>query len=118
MLDGIRGGVILVVVDEAPVRARLRRQLLAGGHTVLGAGDGVEALHLVRRWNGAIDLVLSDAVLPRMPGAELASRVGAEFPGVPVLLMSGFDPAQLDQVVTLALQHPVSPPAGAGTPAV
>jgi two-component system cell cycle sensor histidine kinase/response regulator CckA len=126
-----RTGIILIVDDQENVRALLRRQLNDRGHTVLEAGDGAEALHLVRRRNGAVDLVLSDVVMPQMNGTELATRIGGEFPGIPVILMSAFapagvarvglgeaivpvlhkpfDPVQLDELVALALQHPVSP---------
>lgn len=128
-------GIILVVEDQEQVRALLRRELSARGHTVLEAEDGVEALHLVRRRNGAVDLVLSDVVMPRMDGTELATRIGGEFPGIPVMLMSAFapagvvrlgldaavvpvlqkpfDPVQMCEMVTLALQHPVVPRADA-----
>jgi CheY-like chemotaxis protein len=130
-----RSGIILVVDDQENVRALIRRQLNDYGHTVLEAGDGAEALHLVRRRNGAVDLILSDLVMPQMNGTELASRIGGEFPGVPVILMSAFTPAgvarvglsesivpvlqkpfdavQLGELVALALEHPVSPRAEA-----
>jgi two-component system cell cycle sensor histidine kinase/response regulator CckA len=129
-------GIILVVDDQESVRILVRRQLTDAGHTVLEASDGVEALHLVRRRNGAVDLVLSDVVMPQMNGTELADRIGGEFPEVPVILMSAFAPAgvariglgdtivpvlqkpfdtgQLLELVRLALEHPVSPRAGRG----
>jgi CheY-like chemotaxis protein len=135
MPDQPRSGIILVVDDQENVRALLRRQLSEYGHTVLEAGDGAEALHLVRRRNGAVDLILCDLVMPRMNGTELAGRIGGEFPGVPVILMSAFAPAgvarvglsesivpvlqkpfdavQLGELVALALEHPVSPRAEA-----
>ena len=133
-----RSGIILVVDDQDNVRAMLRRQLNDQGHTVLEAGDGAEALHLVRRRNGAVDLILSDVVMPQMNGTELATRIGGEFPGIPVILMSAFapagvarvglgesivpvlqkpfDPDQLGELVTLALSHPVTTPAEARAP--
>jgi CheY-like chemotaxis protein len=135
MPDQPRSGIILVVDDQENVRALLRRQLSDYGHTVLEAGDGAEALHLVRRRNGAVDLILCDLVMPQMNGTELAGRIGGEFPGVPVILMSAFAPAgvarvglsetivpvlqkpfdgvQLGELVALALEHPVSPRVGA-----
>lgn len=130
MPDHARVGIILVVDDQEGVRTLLRRELTEHGHTVLEAGDGAEALHLVRRRNGAVDLVLSDVVMPQMNGTELATHVGVEFPDVPVILMSAFTPAgvarvgvgetlvpvlqkpfeptQLAELVQLALEHPVS----------
>src|SRR5512147_2458243 len=135
MPDASPVGIILVVDDQEGVRAVLRRQLSEHGHTVLEAGDGAEALHLVRRRNGAVDLILSDVVMPQMNGTELATRIGIEFPDIPVMLMSAFvpggvtrlgdgdtvvpvlqkpfDPVQLAQLVELALRHPLPPPAGA-----
>ena len=130
MVDRARTGIILVVDDQEGVRALLRRHLSDAGHTVLESGDGVEALHLVRRRNGAVDLILSDVVMPQMNGTELASRIGGEFPEIPVILMSAFTPAgvarvglgesivpvlkkpfdegQLLEIVALALEHPVA----------
>jgi two-component system cell cycle sensor histidine kinase/response regulator CckA len=127
--DHPRIGIILVVDDQEGVRALLRRELSERGHTVLEAGDGAEALHLVRRRNGAVDLLLCDVVMPQMNGTELATRIGVEFPDVPVILMSAFTPAgvarvgvsetlvpvlqkpfepnQLAELVQLALEHPV-----------
>ena len=135
MPDHSRFGVILVVDDQEGVRTLLRRQLSDRGHTVLEAADGAEALHLVRRRNGAVDLILSDVVMPQMNGTELATRIGIEFPDTPVILMSAFapagvarvglgdsivpvlqkpfDPGQLAELVDLALQHPHSPRPGA-----
>jgi DNA-binding NtrC family response regulator len=126
-----RTGIVLVVDDQESVRALLRRELSNAGHTVLEAGDGAEALHLVRRRNGGVDLILSDVVMPHMNGTELATIVGTEFPEIPIILMSAFTPAgaarvgtgdtvvpvlqkpfdleQLAQLVDLALEHPVAP---------
>lgn len=133
-----RTGIILVVDDQESVRALLRRQLNERGHTVLEAGEGAEALHLVRRRNGAVDLILSDVVMPQMNGTELATIIGVEFPDIPVILMSAFapagvarvgvgdtivpvlqkpfDPGQLADIVALALEHPVAPRAAHRVP--
>jgi CheY-like chemotaxis protein len=138
MTDRAPVGIILVVDDQEGVRAVVRRLLSADGHTVLEAADGAEALHLVRRRNGAVDLILCDVVMPQMNGTELATRIGIEFPDIPVILMSAFAPGgvarmghgdtvvpvlqkpfdaeQLGQLVDLALQHPLPPPAGARSP--
>jgi Response regulator containing CheY-like receiver, AAA-type ATPase, and DNA-binding domains len=133
-----RCGIILVVDDQESVRAVLRRQLSDRGHTVLEAADGAEGLHLVRRRNGAVDLILSDVAMPQMNGTELATIIGVEFPDIPVVLMSAFtpagvarvglsesivpvlrkpfDPGELADLVALALRHPVAPRAGQRAP--
>lgn len=140
MGDHNRTGVILVVDDQEAVRALIRRQLTDVGHTVLESGDGAEALHLVRRRNGAVDLILSDVVMPQMNGTELASCIGGEFPEIPVILMSAFtpagvarvglgetivpvlqkpfDPNELTELVALALEHPVPRRADTRAPAL
>lgn len=133
-----RTGIVLVVDDQESVRALLRRELSDAGHTVLEAGDGAEALHLVRRRNGGVDLILSDVVMPHMNGTELATIVGTEFPEIPIILMSAFapagvarvglgesivpvlqkpfDPDQLSELVQLALQHPLGLPSDTARP--
>ncbi|HEX3274156.1 MAG TPA: response regulator [Gemmatimonadales bacterium] len=128
MPDEIGGGTVLLVDDQEGVRALLRRELTRRGHQVLEAADGSDALHLVRRRNGAVDVIVSDVVMPVMNGPELAAHIGVEFPDVPVILMSAFTPAgvarvglserlvpvlqkpfepsHLAELVALALQHP------------
>jgi CheY-like chemotaxis protein len=64
----------------------LRRQ----GHTVLEAADAAEALAAAAAHPGAIDLLLTDIVMPRMRGPELARRLSAERAGLAVLFMSGY----------------------------
>jgi two-component system cell cycle response regulator CpdR len=59
------------------------------GFKTIEAGDRVDALNLLR--NGAsADLVLSDVRMPKMDGVALAHAIRAEFPAIPVILMSGF----------------------------
>jgi two-component system, cell cycle sensor histidine kinase and response regulator CckA len=56
----------------------------------LRARHGVEAIDLLRRHPGQIDLVLSDVVMPKMGGSELAGRLPSVRPGTKILLMSGY----------------------------
>ncbi len=91
-------GTILLVDDQESVRSVIRRQLGKHGHTVLEAGDGADALHLLRWRSGKVDLVLSDVVMPGMNGTELAAVICSEFPGLPVVLMSAYAPAGLTRV--------------------
>jgi CheY-like chemotaxis protein len=81
--------VILVVDDEPSVRNVVQMSLTDAGYQVLTASDGAEALDVSRAYSGAIDLVVSDVVMPNMPGTELAERIVQERPGIRVLLMTG-----------------------------
>ncbi len=81
---------ILLVEDEDAVRNVARLVLESRGYRVLEAANGVEALELAHRHAGTIDLLLSDLVMPRMNGQQLAERLAVESPAVRVLLMSGY----------------------------
>lgn len=82
---------ILVVDDEQPIRELLGWMLGDAGHAVFEAADGAEALTFLRG-EQHIDIVLSDINMPGMDGVELSKRVSAEWPGLPVLLISGRPP--------------------------
>ncbi|BCS35342.1 hypothetical protein TBR22_A45690 [Luteitalea sp. TBR-22] len=82
--------VVLVVEDEASVLRLVRRVLEAEAMVVLSAQDAEEALLLADQHGGAIDLLLTDVVMPGMNGLELAQRVLPHRPGMRVLFMSGY----------------------------
>ena len=79
----------LVVDDEAPVREILSRQLQRLGWSATPCASGHEALRVLEQGGDAIDLVLSDVRMPAMDGGELARRVRALRPSIPIVLMSG-----------------------------
>jgi len=81
---------VLVVEDEAAVRALVRTILRSRGFRVLVAGDGREALELIAAHEGTIDLLLTDVVMPEMSGRDLAEKVLALHPRIQVLYMSGY----------------------------
>jgi two-component system cell cycle sensor histidine kinase/response regulator CckA len=81
---------VLVVDDEPVVRGVLEEVLEAAGYTVRGAGSGAEALEVIQGADGRFDLVLTDLVMPSMSGRELAERLAADDPSLPILFMSGF----------------------------
>jgi CheY-like chemotaxis protein len=80
---------ILLVEDEAQVRAIVARMLAAQGYTVLQAAHGEAALELLES-AAPIDLLLTDLIMPRMGGRELAERVRELRPGLRVLFTSGY----------------------------
>jgi two-component system, cell cycle sensor histidine kinase and response regulator CckA len=86
------------------------------GYSVLTAADGPQALDLVAHHQGDIDLLLSDVVMPKMLGREVAERVRELQPGVQVLYISGYARPVLGSQGTLEaevalLEKPFSEPA-------
>jgi two-component system cell cycle sensor histidine kinase/response regulator CckA len=85
---------ILVVEDEETVRTLAARVLSDAGYGVIRAADGSEAFGIVHDGE-RVDLVLSDIVMPRMSGVELADRLAAIRPDLPVVFMSGYTGSEL-----------------------
>ncbi|HKS06320.1 MAG TPA: MHYT domain-containing protein [Gemmatimonadaceae bacterium] len=83
-------GTILVVEDDVAVQRLTCRVLSARGYNVIAASDGDEAVKVARGYQGVIDLMLTDVVMPRMSGREVAERVGQQRPGMKVLFVSGY----------------------------
>jgi signal transduction histidine kinase len=97
---------ILIVEDETAVRRMAARALAAQGYAILEAENGAEALEVLARGDGPIDLVLTDVVMPLVNGRELGERLSAERPGLRVLFMSGYTD---DDIVRRGLLRPGSP---------
>jgi len=81
---------ILLVEDEEEVRPLIAEALRSYGYRVLEASSGAEALDLVDREEGTIDMLLSDVVMPGMNGRELSEHLLAEMPTMKVLFTSGY----------------------------
>ncbi len=84
------GGLVLLVEDEDPVRIFAARALRNKGYKVLEARTGEGALDILEEQADAVDLLVTDMVMPGMDGATLARLVRQERPGLPVVLISGY----------------------------
>jgi two-component system, cell cycle sensor histidine kinase and response regulator CckA len=84
---------LLLVEDEAAVRKIALRALRRAGYRVLEAVDGEEALRVSAEYPGAIDLVITDVVMPRVGGRDLVRRLRVERPETRVLFISGYSEA-------------------------
>jgi PAS domain S-box-containing protein len=83
------GETVVIAEDEDGLRGLLDRVLARNGYQVLTARNGVEALEAARSRRGEVALLLTDLVMPRMAGAELAERLARDRPGMKVLFMTG-----------------------------
>ncbi len=88
---------VLVVEDEAIVRTLIHDVLEGYGYTVLMAGDVDQAEEACRRHGGPIHLLMTDVILPKANGREVARRVTALRPGLKVLYMSGYTDSAIVQ---------------------
>src|SRR5213079_1806540 len=87
----LRGSeTVLLVEDDEMVRTLTRRMLEARGYTVLSASRGEDALGVVERHDGPIDLLVTDVVMPGMSGRAVAQRLLELRPGLKVLYLSGY----------------------------
>lgn len=84
------GETILIVEDNASARMALEALLDALGYKVIAAADATEALHAFGSQADAIDLVMSDLILPHTGGPELYDRLKEIKPGLPCIMMSGY----------------------------
>ncbi|MBF9047217.1 response regulator [Rhodobacterales bacterium LSUCC0031] len=91
-------GVVLLVEDEAPVRAFAARALRLRGYTVIEAGCAEEALEKLDDAALVIDLFLTDVVMPGLDGPTWVRRALVDRPGVKVIFVSGYAEDQLDDV--------------------
>ncbi|MFL5320403.1 MAG: ATP-binding protein, partial [Myxococcaceae bacterium] len=81
---------ILLVEDDDAVRAVARRTLKSGGYALLEATSPAHALELLAQKDTAVHLLLTDIVMPKMNGRELAERAAKLRPGLKILFMSGY----------------------------
>jgi PAS domain S-box-containing protein len=83
-------GTVLLVEDEAGVRGFVQSVLAKNGYDVVVAADGNEALDAFSLRHNSVDILLTDVIMPRMSGTELAGRLRSARPAIKVLYMSGY----------------------------
>jgi CheY-like chemotaxis protein len=101
----------LLVDDEPGVRAIIARMLEAEGYRVTEVGDALAALEAVRGASPPFDLVVTDNRMPVKSGVELVDELRAEFPSLPILMLTGMplrDPPPVDPRVRY-LGKPIMP---------
>jgi signal transduction histidine kinase/ActR/RegA family two-component response regulator len=103
---------ILLVEDETGVRELASEFLTGAGYKVLEGHDGLDGLQVSERYAGAIDVLLTDLVMPRLGGKELANRVREKRPEIKVVMMSGYAEFAVekggDEAIFAALAKPFS----------
>ena len=92
MVEVVRRGseTILLVEDQEGVRDLISEFLVNNGYIILTASNGEEALQVAQRHDGPIHLLLTDVMMPKMGGRELAHRLAKVRSETSVLYMSGY----------------------------
>ncbi len=109
-----RHATILLVEDEAVVSGLVEAVLTREGFKIVTAANGVEALELIEKLDLEPDLLLTDVIMPKMGGPELAKRLAETMPDLKILYSSGYtdsaltDRGALEEGVEL-IQKPYSP---------
>lgn len=83
-------GTILLVEDEDGLRSLNARGLRSRGYSVIEAANGVEAIEALAEKDGAVDLVVSDVVMPEMDGPTMLKEMRAKNPGIRIIFVSGY----------------------------
>ncbi len=81
---------VLLAEDQPSIRTVLREFLESEGYRVLEAQNGNEALEIAKHYTGSIDVLVTDVIMPQLRGIELAKRLTEIYPGLCVILMSGY----------------------------
>src|SRR6266567_3938840 len=106
---------VLLAEAQPSIRGVLRESLESKGYTVLEAQNGVQALEIAERHPGAIDVLVTDVIMPQLRGLDLAKRVTEIHPDVCIIFMSGYsedallENRLLSQKKMILIQKPFDP---------
>lgn len=81
---------ILLAEDDEAVRGLIVRALTDGGHDIVAAANGRDALDALARQDDRVDLLLTDVEMPEMDGILLAMTVARDHPAITIMLMTGY----------------------------
>jgi DNA-binding NtrC family response regulator len=99
---GPSGSETVLIVDDEPLVLRLCCAILARkGYEVLGANSAEEALRFCESGERRLHLLLSDIIMPKLRGPDLAERVSKIHPEIRILFMSGFDGREIPEYEAL-----------------
>ena len=91
VLEDLKAGKMVVLVDdEDDVRSVMKSVLCQRGYTVLDAASGADAIQLLADHSGAVDMLVTDVLMPGMSGRELYEHLAHRHPGLKVLYVSGY----------------------------
>jgi two-component system, cell cycle sensor histidine kinase and response regulator CckA len=90
-------GTILLVEDEDGLRSLNARGLRSRGYSVIEAANGIEAMEALNEKNGAVDLVVSDVVMPEMDGPTLLKEMRQRNPNLKIIFVSGYAEEAFDK---------------------
>lgn len=94
-MDIVRGQArVLVVEDQRALRETIQDALIEAEYQVAAVGDPLMAIALVERGDLDVDILVTDLVMPRLGGRELAAKILSKRPGVRILYISGYDRQQ------------------------
>lgn len=100
LVDLSGDNTVLIVEDEAPVRAVSAHALKSRGYKVLEARDGLEAINIVKEMAGKIDLIISDVIMPSVNGPDMVKKIHQSYPSIKVIFISGYtEHASIDGII-------------------
>ena len=101
---------VLLVEDDNQIRSLLAEVLRSKGHEVMQFADGLDAQGwLETESSEEVDLVVSDVLMPRLGGIELAAWLKVHRPTLPVILMTGYCQFRVDEATTPRIEKPFTP---------